>query len=271
MHSQLTRRSMLRLLAGLSAAGLAGAGLAGCSSGEEPVDPLPAEQLVFGVSSFSPWSSSLGWALQTPTLVLYGNGRVISQDPGNPGASGGPGTYTIAQVDPLAIARLVARAEQSRVLTAGYDTLPVTDLPSTRVWSHGATGRQEVSVYGLSQSFDEYASVLDRRRRKRLRTLISDAEALIGDGGSPYVPDRVVVIEQRTQGTATVRWPGPDPDSFLHKPSKSLRSSIACGALTGTTAAAAYAAALANPDQLWLVGNRSRVLAVNPLPVEIDC
>ena len=272
MHSQLTRRSMLRLLAGLSAAGLAGAGLAGCSSGEEPVDPLPAEQLVFGVSSASPWSSSLGWALQTPSLVLYGSGRIISQDPSNPGAAGGPATYTTAQVDPLAVARLVAQAEQSRLLTTDYDLLPVTDLPSTRVWSHGAAGSQEVAVYGLSESFDEYASVLDRRRRKQLRTLISDAEALIGDGGSAYVPDRVVVLEQRHQGApATIEWPGPDPGSFLHKPSGRVRSAIACGELTGSNAAAVYAAARANPDQLWLVGSRSRVLAVNPLPVEIDC
>lgn len=130
---------MLRLLAGLSAAGLAGTALAGCGSGEEPVDPLPAERLVFGVSSASPWSSSLGWALQTPSLVLYGDGRIISQDPGNPR---GPATYTTAQVDPLAVARLVAQAEQSRLLTTDYDLLPVTDLPSTRVWSHGAQARR---------------------------------------------------------------------------------------------------------------------------------
>ena len=256
---------MLRLLAGLSATGI---GLAGCGVGADPVNPLPAEQLVFGVSSVSPWSSSLGWALQTPSLLLYGSGRIISQDPGNPA---GPGTYTTAQVDPLAVARLVAQCERSGLLTADYDVLPVTDLPSTRVWSHGATGSQEVSVYGLSESFDEYASILDRRRRKQLRTLISDAEALIGEGGSTYVPDRVVVLEQRTQGTATIRWPGPNPESFLHKPSSVRRNSIACGTLTGSTAAAVYAAARANPDQLWLVGSRSRVLAVNPLPVEIDC
>lgn len=258
---------MLRLLAGLSATGI---GLAGCGVGADPVDPLPAEQLVFGVSSVSPWSSSLGWALQTPSLLLYGSGRIISQDPGNPA---GPGTYTTAQVDPLAVARLVAQCERSGLLTADYDVLPVTDLPSTRVWSHGATGSQEVSVYGLSESFDEYASILDRRRRKQLRTLISDAEALIGEGGSTYVPDRVVVLEQRTRDTetATIRWPGPDPDTFMHKPSKLLRTSIACGELTGKTAAAVYTAARSNPDQLWLVGKQSRVLAVNPLPVEIDC
>lgn len=269
MDSRLNRRSMLRLLTGLTAAGLAGAGLAGCGADGEPITALPAEQLVFGVSSASPWSSSLGWALQTPSLLLYGSGRVISQ---NPDTQGGLGTYTTAQVDPLEVARLVAQAEQSKLLTADYSLLPVTDLPSTRVWSAGAAGSQEVSVYGLSESFDHYAPVLDRRRRKQLRALIIDADALIGDGGTPYVPDRVVVLEQRHQGaTATVRWPGPDPASFLHKPTNVVRNSRACGELTGKTAATVYAAARANPDQLWLVGKQTRVLAVNPLPVEIDC
>lgn len=269
MDPQLTRRSMLGLLAGLSAAGLAAAGLSGCGTGDESVGQLPAEQIVFGVSSSSPWSSSLGWALQTPSLVLYGSGRIISQDPSD---HGGPGTYTTAQADPLAVARLVAEAERSKLLATDYGDLPVTDLGATRVWSAGAAGPQEVSVYGLPESFDSYASVLDRRRRRQLRALIADADALIGDGGTPYVPDRVVVLEQRHQGaTATVRWPGPDPASFLHKPTTVVRNSRACGALTGKTAATVYAAARANPDQLWLVGKQTRVLAVNPLPVEIDC
>lgn len=255
---------MLGLLAGLALPGLAG-----CGSDVEPVEPLPAERIVFGVSSSSPWTSSLGWALQTPSLVLYGSGRVIRQDSSD---RAGPGTYTTARIDALAVARLVAEAERSALLAADYGILPVTDLPSTRVWSHGLAGRQEVSVYGLSESFDEYASVLDRRNRRRLRALVSDAQTLIGDSGTAYVPDRVVVLEQRTQGdTATVRWPGPDPDEFLHKPSGLLSSAIACGALTGSSAAAVYTAAQTNPDQLWLVDGRARVLAVNPLPVEIDC
>lgn len=267
--SQLSRRSMLTLLAGLSTAALAGVGLAGCSSGGEPVTPLPAEDIVFGVSSFSPWASSVAWALQTPSLVLYGGGRVIRQDPSD---RGGPGTYTTSAVDPLAVARLIAEAERSRLLTADYGMIPVTDLGATRVWSAGTAGRQEVSVYGLSESFDEYASITDRRRRKRLRALIGDAQALIGDSGSAYAPDRVVVLEQRAdRATATSRWPGPDPDQFLHTPPDLLRNSIACGELTGNTAAAVYAAAQSNPEQAWLVGNRTRVLAVNPLPIEIDC
>jgi hypothetical protein len=36
-------------------------------------------------------------------------------------------------------------------------------------------------------------------------------------------------------------------------------------------AATVYAAALDNVRQRWLVGDTARVLAVNPLPVEIDC
>ena len=254
---------MLGLLAGLSVAGLAG-----CSSDDDPVTPLPADDVVFGASFLSPWFSSLDWALQTPYLVLYGSGRIIRREQSN---RTGPGTYTAAQVDPLAVARLVADAEHSGLLTRDYGTIPVTDLGGTRVWSQGSAGAQDVVVYGLEESFDKYAGVLDRRHRARLRTLISDAQALVGDSGTPYIPDRVVVLEQRTKATATVRWPGPDPDTFMHKPSTLLRSSIACGELTGKTAATVYAAARTNPDQLWLVGKQSRVLAVNPLPVEIDC
>ena len=264
MDRLLTRRSLLGLLVGLSAAGVAG-----CGTKDQPTSPLPADEIVFGASASSPWSSSLGWALQTPYLVLYGSGRIIRQERSN---RPGPGTYTTGQVDPLVVAQWVGDAERSGLLAGGYGHIPVTDLGGTRVWSHGTAGRQEVVVYGLEESFDEYASVFDRRRRQKLRQLISDAGALIGDSGTPYVPDRVVVLEQRADGSrATIRWPGPDPDSFLHKPSEIVRNSIACGELTGKTAATVYAAAQSNPDQLWLVGKQSRVLAVNPLPVQIDC
>ena len=51
-----------------------------------------------------------------------------------------------------------------------------------------------------------------------------------------------------------------------------MRGGIACGELTGTIAGEVYAAARVNPQQRWLVdGRTTRVLAVNPLPVELDC
>jgi hypothetical protein len=131
-----------------------------------------------------------------------------------------------------------------------------------------------VSVYALDERFDEYTSWPGRRRRRRLRSLIAEAHALVGDNGTPYVPPRVVVLEQRVdpdEGTAEVRWPGPEPAEFLHRPGPPDRRSIACGELTGRSAATVYAAALENPGQRWLVGGATRVLVVNPLPVEIDC
>ena len=70
---------------------------------------------------------------------------------------------------------------------------------------------------------------------------------------------------------ATTRWPGPTPESFLHKPTGYARGAIACGQLTGAPATRVYAAARENPDQRWLVGATTRVLSVNPLPIEIDC
>ena len=106
------------------------------------------------------------------------------------------------------------------------------------------------------------------------RALIDDAYALVGDAGTPYVPSRVVVLEQLVDpedGSAEVRWPGPAPAQFLHRPGPQGRASIACGELTGSAAATVYAAALENHEQRWLVGGTTRVLVVNPLPVEIDC
>ena len=82
------------------------------------------------------------------------------------------------------------------------------------------------------------------------------------------------MLEQRVdpdEETADVRWPGPDPAKFLHRPGRAGRGSIACGELTGSAAATVYAAALENHEQRWLVGDTTRVLVVNPLPVEIDC
>lgn len=54
-------------------------------------------------------------------------------------------------------------------------------------------------------------------------------------------------------------------------PLRAVRGAVACGELTGDAAAGAYAAALANSEQRWQVDGTVRVLAVNPLPVEIDC
>lgn len=269
----LTRRAWLGLAAGAGV--LAAGGLAGCGAGgdSDPVDPLPADRLVFGVSGGgSGFSPPIFAALQSPYLVVYGSGLVLRADDGPLRAV--PSRYVRAQVDPVRVARFVADVERSQVLQGDLGSPQVTDLGSTRVWVHGAGERQQVTPYAFDEQFDEYLPWPARRRRRRLRAVIAEAGALVGDAGGAYVPPRVVVLEQladEDDRSSAPRWPGPTPATFLHRPTGYVRGALACGALTGDAAATVYAAALDNPEQRWLVGDTVRVLAVNPLPVEIDC
>ena len=265
----LTRRQLLTLAGGAVAAGAVG----GCASGSGPVQALPADQVVLGLSSGPGYAPSIYWPLQSPALVVYGSGRILRAEQ-NTGLRAVPLAYTEATVDPLQVAQLVADGERRRVLQRDFGTPQVTDLGSSRVWLHGAGGRREASIYAFGESLDEYVSWFQRRNRQRLRSFLDDARGLVGDAGQPYVPERVVVLELRAYESSektTVRWPGPDPASFLHKPSGYARQAIACGELTGQQAATVYGAARENPEQRWLVDGQTRVLAVNPLPIEIEC
>lgn len=82
-----------------------------------------------------------------------------------------------------------------------------------------------------------------------------------------------MVLEQldSTSDPATTVWPGADPATFLHATTPGGRWTTACGALTGDPARKVYAAARGNDGQRWLVDGVSRTLAVNPLPLGIDC
>lgn len=262
----------------LAAGGLAAGGLAGCRllplDGADPVAPLPADRLVFGVSGgWSGFSPPILAALQAPSLLVYGSGTVLRSE-GRSALRAVPSRYVEAQVDPVRVAQFVADVERSQVLQADLGSPQVTDQGSTGVWVHGAGERRQISAYAFEEQFDEYLPRAARRRRRRLRAVIAEAASLVGDAGRPYVPRRVVVLEQRTDEddrAPAPRWPGPSPATFLHRPQGYVRGADACGELTGDAAAAAYAAALENSEQRWQVDGRVRVLAVNPLPVEIDC
>lgn len=251
---------------------MAGA-VGGCGSTNRPIEALPADQVALGVSSGPGFAPTIYWPLQSPVLVVYGSGRILRAEQ-NKGLRAVPLAYTEATVDPLQVAQLVADGERRRVVEKDFGSPQVTDLGSTRVWLQGAGDRRESSIYAFGESLDEYVSWFQRRNRQRLRSFLDDARRLVGDAGQPYVPERVVVLELRAYESSektTVRWPGPDPASFLHKPTGYARQAIACGALTGQRAAEAYAAARENPEQRWLVDGQTRVLAVNPLPIEIEC
>lgn len=273
----LTRRACLSLLTGAALLG-GGALTAGCGvlpdGGPGPVLPLPADRLVFGVSGgWSGFSPRIHAALQAPSLLVYGSGTVLRADGGRT-LRAVPSRYLEAQVDPLRVAQLVADVERSRVLESDLGSPQVTDQGSTGIWVHGAGERRQVSAYAFDEQFDEYLPWAARRHRRRLRAVIAEAGALVGDTGRPYVPPRVVVLEQQVEGgdgSPAPRWPGPPPSTFLHTPSGYTRGALTCGELTGDAAAAAYAAAVGNPEQRWQVDGTVRVLAVNPLPVEIDC
>lgn len=241
---------------------------------KEAIEPLPADRIVFGVSRGPGFAPAIYYQLQSPSLVIYGSGRILRADE-TTGAV--PSRYLEAQVDPLAVARFVRKVETSNVLQADFGTPTVTDLGVDRVWVHGSR-QQGAEPYALNATFDDSVSADQRRHRQQLRALIEDGKNLAGSSGAPYVPERIVVLASphRDRGQATPTpptWPGPDLASFLHKPDRpdDARGADNCGELTGNDARTVYQAAVANPEQRWLVGGKVRVLAVNSLPVEITC
>lgn len=173
------------------------------------------------------------------------------------------------------MARFAAEASATGVIGADVDfgEPGVTDLGSTSVVLEGAGPRHTASAYALNERFDELVDPVQRDRRRLLRAVIASGYALIGDvPGQVYVPDRVGVLRLPTGlrvAAATVPWPRPEPDRFLHP--SSTRSSTHCGVLTGDVAATAYRAALANPGQRWLVDGQTVTLAVTPLAIGLDC
>ncbi|WP_059021028.1 hypothetical protein [Mycobacterium sp. M26] len=235
--------------------------------------PLPANQVVFTVSTGGGFVPPVVYALESPSLIIYGDGRVLSvvRDPAGAVV---PVRYTLNQVDPAAIASFVSWVSERGIVNSDTDfgQPPVTDMDSTAVMVHGSGAPTTASVYAFYPSFDKDVSAAQQKARAALRDVVNEATTLTGVGPAyPYPPNRVVVYEVETgsSDTATTAWPGPPPASFL-RPSTQSRSQ-ACGYLTGDAATAAYQAALNNPGAQWLVGGTTRVLAVNPNPLTDAC
>ena len=254
------------LLAGLTAVGCSGGATATAGGA------LPAGQVVFMVSSGGGLVPPIVYALDSPSLVIYGDGRILSAV--NATTSGVPARYRITRVDPLAVASFVSETEDRGIINPAKDFgMPgVTDMDSTTVLVHGENGQAEVHVYAFHDEFDDHVTPRQQAARAALRQVIDTATNLAAGGSpAPYAPDRVVVYDlgPNSANTATTAWPGPAPASFL-APSSQFQS-VACGYLTGAPATAAYGAALDNPGALWLVDGATRVLAVNPLPLADAC
>lgn len=262
--------TLMRILGVLLAALMA----VGCSVGgtARAVGALPAGQVVFMVSSGGGLVPPIVYALDSPSLVIYGDGRILSAV--NATTSGVPARYRITRVDPLAVASFVSETEGSGIINPDKDFgMPgVTDMDSTTVLVHGENGQAKVSVYAFHDEFEDHVTPRQQAARAALGQVIDTATNLAASGSpAPYAPDRVVVYDLGpNSGTpATTPWPGPAPASFL-APSTRYQS-VGCGYLTGAAATAAYGAALDNPGALWLVDGATRILAVNPLPVGDAC
>lgn len=235
---------------------------------------LPGDQIVFTVTSFGGMAPAALAGMQSPSIAAYGDGRVLTAV--EPAALRlVPARYQLARVDAATVADYVAAALRSGLLNASTDfgTPRVTDVATTTVTVNDGSGPAQVSVYALDERFERGLTAAQRDARNRLRALIGQAGNLAaGAPAGPYTPDRVVVYESQARESeepAGAVWPGPQPESFL-VPTRTRRST-ACGPLVGAPARAAYLAALDNPGARWLVDGATRVLAVNPLPLDGDC
>lgn len=268
----MANRLRLRALAGV----LAGLLVGGCAAEVTPAaKALPGDQMVFMVMSFGGLVPPVLYALESPSLVVYGDGRVLTAvTPTGPRLV--PVRYELARIDPATVGGFVSSVQSGGLISAATDfgAPRVTDLATTTVLVHGDAGQAQVQAYAIDEQFDTGLSPAQREARAKLRALIDQA-ARLSDGAarSPYIPDRVVVYEldPRFAGgdTAPAGWPGPAPASFLRP--NGARRSLACGELNADPAEVVYRAALDNPGARWLVDGMTRVLAVNSLPLPGDC
>lgn len=265
---------LLRLIRTLGAV-LIGSGMFAVPGTASADGALPADQVVFMVDSGGGLVPPVVYALESPSLVIYGDGRILSivQD----GSTGGavPARYQLARVDPLAVAAFVSSVEARGIINADKDfgQPSVTDMDSTTVSVHGEKGVAKVSVYAFHDDFDKDVTPDQQQARAALRQVIDAASNLAsGAASTPFAPDSVVVYDVGLgygDKPATTVWPGPPPASFLQPSNRS--HSVACGLLSGAPATTVYEAALTNPGALWLVDGTARVLAVNPLPIAESC
>lgn len=259
----------------VTAALLAATAMSGCGSGTAPTaGALPAGQMVFMVTQSGGMVPAVISALQSPSLAVFGDGRVLTSQKER-ALDPVPARYAVADVGADAVRDFVAAVRSSGLVSGGTDfgSPRVTDVSTTEVMVSDESGRSEVRVYALDARFDDNVSPAQRDARERLRALIDKAGTLAaGLPTTDYVPDRVRVSEPvpgRNNDPAVTSWPGPPPSAFL-APANDGRV-IACGELTGAQARTAYQAALGNPGALWLVDGVTRTLAVNPLPVSASC
>jgi hypothetical protein len=260
-------RTACRLVVPLLFLALAGCGVWPLGRPTASPSPLPGDRLVFTTESGGGgFTHYLYQAFLTPGLAVYGDGRVIQYD--GEQRPNVPAAYVINRVDPALVATFVAETEARDLITNNTDfgDPPVTDMPSTTVQLHGASGLYRIHVYAFREGFDDDLTGAQRRAREELAEVIDRAAALPGDAErSPYRPHRVRVTEFTYTGKGRgPEWPGPDPERFL-VPAARRSIVLACGELAGQAAEKAYQAARNNPDGVWTYASKPRVFAVVPI------
>lgn len=268
-----TRMHCLLVLFGLALAGCTPPAPSTPTTVPTPTAALPADQVVFRVVAGGGLLPPLVYALESPSVVFYGDGRLVLAQGSTHGIV--PARFDVARVDPMAVASFVAEVEGSGLVSEATDfgRPDVTDLDVTMVTVQGEKGTGTARAYALDPQFEGKLTAAQRANRDALRSLIERARGLAGNSArSVWVPDRVTVFELEAGQDgqpATVSWPGPDPAGFLHPVGKSRW--VACGTLAGERAGVLYQAALSNPGARWLVTGAKRILAVNPLPGNQEC
>lgn len=258
---------------------LFGLALAGCSPQvtttptPTPTAPLPADRVVFQVMAGGGLPPPLIYLLESPSLTIHGDGRIVTAQGSTHGTV--PVRYDVAHIDPMVVATFVAGVEASGLVDDATDfgRPDVTDLDVTMVTVHGEKGPTAARAYALYPQFEKELSATQRANRDALRSLIEQARALAGDAArTVFTPDQVTVFELDPgldDLPATLEWPGPAPEGFLHPATKSRW--VACGVITGQQAGSLYQDALNNPGARWLVSGTKRILAVNPMPGNKEC
>lgn len=258
---------------GATLAGLAVLGVPGGATSSAG-GALPADQIVFMVDAGGGLIPPVVYVMESPALVMYGDGRILSIVKDNT-TGAVPARYELSRVDPIAVAAFVSAVQERGIVNSAEDFgMPgVTDMDATTVLVHGEGAPAKVGVYAFYESFDKGLTVEQQRARATLRQVIDAAYNLAAVGTrAPYTPDRIAVFDVGTESSsqsASTPWPGPPPADFL-KPDPQGPAQ-ACGFLTGAPATTVYRAALTNPGALWLVDGAARVLAVNPMPVDVSC
>lgn len=208
--------------------------------------------------------------MESPSLTVLTDGRILLMTEG-PAPQVIPSRYDVATVSPEEVGTFVETAQSAALVDVRTDfgNPRIADAATTTVILRGDDRTDEVRVYALDERFDHRLSPVQRDARERLRAMIDSARELAASAPrSPYVPERVVVSEplpDRNRETATVMWPGPPPAAFM-LPTQGR--AIASGQLVGEDARTVYRAALGNPGARWLVNGSTRVLGVNPFPLQ---